>query len=263
MKYERELNAVIKLCKEVSPRILEIYNSNELNVEIKDDNSPVTRADKMVDKYLREHLSALFPLYGFLTEESVDDLRRLDMQYIWIIDPIDGTKDFIAHDDQFSINVALCHKHEIVLGVIYAPVSGNLYYAIKEAGSYSEIHNIKTRLHVSNRATNLRVVTSKFHLNDVERNMIEKHKDSFEKVYPYGSSLKGCLIARGDAEMSYRFSSGTKEWDTAAMGLILNEAGGYLLKPDGNPISYNRSDVHNHGGYIICNSYENFIKYSK
>ena len=261
MKYVRELETVIRLCKEVSPKVLEIYNSNNLGVEIKEDNSPVTKADKYVDKYLRDNLSTIFPSIGFLTEESVDDLSRLDKEYIWIIDPIDGTKDFVAHDDQFSINVALCHRHEIVLGVIYAPVSGNLYYAIKEAGSYSEISGIKTKLKVSNRRDNLRVITSKFHLNDIERNMIDKYKDRFECVFAYGSSLKGCLIARGDAELSYRFSSGTKEWDTAAMGLILNEAGGFLLKLDGAPIAYNRTDVHNHGGYIICNNYQNFLEY--
>ena len=183
------------------------------------------------------------------------------MEYIWIIDPIDGTKDFIAHDDEYSINVALCHRHEIVMGVIYAPVSGNLYYAIKGAGSYSEIQGVKKQIHVSHRRENLRVITSKFHLNDFERAMIDKYRNRFEKVFAYGSSLKGCMIARGDAELSYRFSSGTKEWDTAAMGLILNEAGGFLLKLDGTPITYNKSDVYNHGGYIICNSMENFLEY--
>ncbi len=261
MAYELELSTVIRLCKEISPKILEIYNSNNLGVEIKDDNSPVTIADKLVDKYLRDNLAAIFPNIGFLTEESVDDLSRLNKEYIWIIDPIDGTKDFIAHDDQFSINVALCHRHEIVLGVIHAPVSGNLYYAIKDEGSYSEIDNIKRKLSVSKRRKNLRVITSKFHLNDFEKSMIEKYKNQFETVYAYGSSLKGCLIARGDAELSYRFSSGTKEWDTAAMNIILNEAGGLILKPDGSKIIYNKSDVYNHGGYIICNNYENFLEY--
>lgn len=261
-----DLNAVIKyvikLCKEVSPKILEIYNSNDLNVEIKSDNSPVTKADKFTDEFLRENLKSEYPEIGFLTEESKDDLSRLNKEYIWIIDPIDGTKDFIAHDDEYSINVALCKENQILLGVIYAPVSGNLYYAIKGGGSYGEFDGKKEKLHVSNRLDNLRVVTSKFHLNDVEKEMLNKHKDSFEKVFMYGSSLKGCLIARGDADISYRFSSGTKEWDTAAMNIIINEAGGIILQRDGSLIRYNKEDVHHHNGYVICNSYKNFLKYN-
>ncbi len=254
---------LINLCEQITPEILKIYNSNNLGVETKIDNSPVTKADKMVDAFLREQLSELFPEYGFLTEESVDDLKRLNTEYIWIIDPIDGTKDFIAHDDQFSINIALCHKNDIELGLIFAPTSFEAWYAIKGEGSFYLKDGISKQIHVSKRVEKLRVITSNFHLNDFERNIINKYQNEFEKVYPYGSSLKGCLIAMGEAELSYRFSSGTKEWDTAAMQIILEEAGGCLLKKDGQRILYNKADVINHGGYVICNNYENFIKYSK
>ena len=254
---------LISLCEEISPKILEIYNSNNLDIETKSDNSPVTKADKMVDTFLRERLSFLFPSVGFLTEESTDDLIRLNEEYIWIIDPIDGTKDFIAHTDQFSINIALCHKHEIVLGVIYSPVFKKCWYAFKNDGAYYLRDNITTKIHTSKRNEMLRVLTSNFHMNDAEREMIKRYESHFEKVFPYGSSLKGCMIAMGEGELSYRFSSGTKEWDTAAMGLIVKEAGGVLLDRDGKEIIYNKIDVYNHDGYIICNSYENFIKYSK
>lgn len=263
MDKKNVVEVIISLCEEISSRVLEIYNSNNLGVETKSDNSPVTRADKLVDSFLKDKLSALFPSFGFLSEESVDDLSRLEKEYVFIIDPIDGTKDFIAHDDQYSINVALSQNAEILLGVIYSPVTKECWYALKDEGSYYLNNGIIKTNHVSKRVENLRVITSHFHLNDFEKDMVNKYKDEFENVFPYGSSLKGCLIAMGEADLSYRFSSGTKEWDTAAMQIIVEEAGGLILKRDGTKIKYNKSDVVNHGGYVICNSYENFIKYSK
>ena len=125
--FEKELEIAIEAARKASTIILEIYNSRELGVEIKDDNSPVTRADKAADKIIREHLAKHFPNYALLTEESSDDLSRLNNDYVFIVDPIDGTKEYVAHSDEFTVNIGLAYKHKPVMGVILIPVTGELY----------------------------------------------------------------------------------------------------------------------------------------
>ena len=257
--YQKELEVALSAAKKASKVIMEVYNSGNLGVEIKSDNSPVTKADKAADKIIREELSKAFPSYSLLTEESVDNLERLNNDYCWVVDPIDGTKDFVAHDDEFSVNIGLVYKHVAVLGVIIAPVTGDIYYAIKNEGAFSIKNGITTRLKVSNKTKDLICVTSRFHFNANEQALIDKNKDRIGKLVTIGSTLKGCAIASGEADISYRVTDNTKEWDTCAMQVILEEAGGYVLKFDGTPIRYNRKEVRNLGGFVICNSIENFI----
>ena len=259
--YERELEVALNAVSSVRELILDIYNSDNLGVEIKDDNSPVTRADKAADIKIREILSGAFPLYSLLTEESVDDKSRLNNDYVWIVDPIDGTKDFVAKNGQFTVNIGLSYKHKAVLGVILIPVSGEIYYAVENLGAYYlKDKNAKPiRIHCNNKVRDVTTLVSNFHSNQIEMDMIEKHKDIIKYKRKVGATIKGCLIAKGEAEMSYRFSSNTKEWDTCAMQILVEEAGGYLLKFDGTPIRYNREDVYNKDGYIICNRKENFL----
>jgi len=259
--YERELEVALKAVSSVRNLILDIYNSSDLGVEIKDDNSPVTRADKAADKVIREILSTAFPLYSLLTEESVDDKSRLNNDYVWIVDPIDGTKDFVAKNDQFTVNIGLCYKHKAVLGVILIPVRGEIYYAVEGLGAYylNDKDAKPQRIFCNNKTKDVTTLVSNFHSNQTEMDMIKKHSDVIKHQIKVGATIKGCLIAKGIYEMSYRFSSNTKEWDTCAMQILVEEAGGYLLKFDGTPIRYNREDVYNRDGYIICNRKENFL----
>ena len=115
------------------------------------------------------------------------------------------------------------------------------------------------RIFVNNNIDNLTTLVSRFHSNETEQNMIKKHSDVIKFQRKVGSSIKGCVIAKGEAEMSYRFSSNTKEWDTCAMQAIVENAGGFVLKFDGTPIKYNREDVYNKDGYIIVNNKKNFL----
>lgn len=261
MIYERELQVAIEAVNAVRNVILDVYNSPDLGVEIKEDNSPVTKADKAADKIIRQILSDAFPNYAMLTEESLDDKTRLKNDYVWIVDPVDGTKDFVAKNGEFTVNIGLSYKHEAVLGVILAPVTGEIYFAVKNEGSfYLENKDAKpVKIHVNNKTEDLTTLVSRFHSNETEQAMIKKHSDKIKHQAIIGATLKGCIIARGLAEMSYRFSSNTKEWDTCAMQIIVEEAGGHLLKFDGTPIRYNREDVYNHDGYVICNRKENFL----
>ena len=256
--WNKEIKAAIEAGLKAKEKIMEIYNTS-FDVEIKDDNSPVTLADKTADKMIREHLSKLFPSYDFLTEESEDDLKRRENDYVWIVDPVDGTKDFVARDNEFTTNIALAYKHEIVVGVVIIPASDEYYYAIKGEGAFKVKGNITTKIHVNDKITDLTVLSSRFHSNKNELEVIEKHKDKIKNVNRFGSSMKACKIASGEAEISYRLSDGTKEWDTAAIQIIVEEAGGVFVKPNGERMKYNREDVYNREGYIITNRKENIL----
>ena len=219
--WEEQLNAAIEAGVKAIKGILEIYNT-DFSVEIKDDNSPVTLADKNADKVIREYLHEKFPDYAFLTEESTDDLSRLDNDYVWIVDPVDGT-------------------------------------AAKGMGAFYRKDGVTKRIHVNDKLDNLIVYKSVFHSKPNEEEMYEKYKDKIAKIEKWGSALKPCRIAQGLGELTYRLSDGTKEWDTAASQVIVEQAGGIFLDTKGQRIMYNREDVHNRIGYVICNRIENFL----
>ncbi len=256
--WEKELDVAIKAGLLARDAILEVYHQ-KFNVEIKEDNSPVTLADKRADKIIRDYLHKEFPQAAFLTEEHADDKKRLINDFVWIVDPVDGTKDFVDRDDQFTTNIALAYKHELVVGVILIPATDDIYFATRGSGAYHMKHGKVTKIHVSDKVEELTVLTSKHHVNEKELDAIKRHSDKITKRETVGSSIKQCYIAEGKAEISYRFSSGTKEWDTAAGQLIVEEAGGLFLKPDGSKITYNREDVYNREGYVTVNKKENFL----
>ena len=258
-KFNCELKAMIEAITLARTKILEVYNT-DFSVEIKEDSSPVTIADQEADRIIKEYLSEKFPTYSFLTEESVDNLSRLNNEFVFIVDPVDGTKDFVAKNDEFTTNIALCQNHEIVVGVVSIPVSGEIYYAIKGRGSYylSSVEAEPIKIHVSDKMDDLTLYLSRFHATDEEKEQL-KSFPQIKHVEAHGSSIKACYIAHGKGELHYRFSSGTKEWDTAAIQIIVEEAGGIFVKPDGTRYTYNREDVYNREGYIITNRKENIL----
>lgn len=257
--WEKELEIAIEAGRKAQKGILEIYHSN-FDVEIKDDNSPVTMADKNADILIKQILQEAFPNYAFLTEESDDNLKRRENDYCFIIDPVDGTKDFVAHDDEFTTNIALAYKGEVVMGVIVIPALDTIYYASKGNGTYKVVHDgAPIKCHVNSKNDDLTMLISRFHVSKREQEIIEEHKDRITKVESYGSSLKACMIAEGKAEVCFRLVSGTKEWDTAASQIIVMEAGGVFQKPNGEIMTYNREDVYNHEGFVIANKKENIL----
>lgn len=257
--WEKELHAAIEAGLLAKKKILEIYHQH-FDVEIKDDNSPVTIADKSADEIIRKYLHEQFPAHAFLTEESTDNLDRLKNDFVWIVDPVDGTKDFVAKDDEFTTNIALAYKHELVVGVVLAPAKDEIYFASKGNGSFYQKGNEKpVRIHVNDKLDDLTMLISVFHFNDAEKEYIEKHQDKIKHVERKGSSLKPCAIARGLAEITLRRSPNTKEWDTAACQIVVEEAGGLFVEPDGTPIRYNREDVYNRKGYTVVNRKENLF----
>ena len=256
--WEEQLNAAIEAGVKAIEGILKIYNS-DFSVEIKEDDSPVTLADKNADKVIREYLHACFPTYAFLTEESTDDLSRLDNDYVWIVDPVDGTKDFVARDGGFTTNIALSYKHEAVVGVVVVPLTGEIYYAAKGLGAFYRKNGVTERIHVSDKISEITVFKSVFHSKPEEDLVFARFKDKIGKIEKWGSALKPCRIAQGLGELTLRLSDGTKEWDTAASQVIVEQAGGIFLDTKKQRIMYNREDVHNRIGYVICNRMENFL----
>lgn len=258
--FERELRKMIEACQKAKVEIMKIYNQ-EFDVEIKEDDSPVTLADKTADRLIREILGKEFPSYAFLTEESEDNLERRKNDYLFVVDPVDGTKDFVAKDDMFTTNVALVYKEEVVAGVVYIPARDEYYYGIKNQGAYYvKEGNEPIKIHVNDKLEDLTMLVSVFHTTKAETDIYENHKDRISKMERYGSAIKACRIAHGLAEVSFRLGAGTKEWDTAASQIVVLEAGGIFAKPDLSEIKYNRIDVYNREGFVILNRKENLLK---
>lgn len=253
---------VLEVLKKVSinagKAIMEVYTSAlDMEIEYKEGGSPLTVADKKANKIIVEVLKQEFPDYAILSEEEKDNLERLNNDYCFIVDPLDGTKEFIKRNGQFTVNIALAIRNESVVGVIYVPYTEELYFAEKGKGSFLRDKNGDiTKLSVSDRigSENMRMVMSNSHGCDEMSQLIEKYKlTNFLKV---GSSLKGCMVARGDAEAYYRYNP-TMEWDTAAMQCIVEEAGGIFRQMDDTLMRYNRENSLNDKGFYIINKMKN------
>ncbi len=260
MRWEKELEAAKQVAVEAGKAIMDIYQgADQTFVEYKSDQSPLTIADQAANKIIVEFLRNNFSQYAVLSEEEKDQKSRLENDYCFVVDPLDGTKEFLKRNGQFTVNIALAYKHESVMGVIYVPVTGDLYYAAKGAGAFVEhTEGQKTKLSVSDQTdiSKLRVVMSNSHGCAEMDALIEKyHLTNFVKI---GSSLKGCMVASGEADVYYRFNP-TMEWDTAAMQCIAEEAGAVFRQMDGSVMTYNREDSRNSKGFYIINKMENLL----
>jgi 3'(2'), 5'-bisphosphate nucleotidase len=236
-------------------KILEIYQS-DFKIDYKEDESPLTCADKEADEIICQAIAKAFPDHAILSEESADDLNRLNNSFCWVIDPVDGTKEFINHTDEFTVNIALVKDSKAILGVVYVPVTGEMYYAYKGGGSYYEREGTIIENHVSDRLERLRMLSSKYHKAEAFLDLVEANANKISMVESVGSSLKGCLIARGHAECYYRFGL-TSEWDTAAVQIVVEEAGGIFMQLDHSEMTYNRRDSLNRKGFYIVNDQRN------
>lgn len=256
--YEKQLAAAISAGELAKRKILEIYKT-DFTVEKKSDNSPVTIADKESDKIIREYLERAYPDYEFLSEEVKDDKRRLDADYVWIVDPLDGTCNFVKHNDQFTINIALVKKHKVVVSVIIVPVTNEIYYASKHAGAFYSKNGSVREIHVSRRTKDLRAALSASSHGKKEESFYKKYGNKIVSKEFIGASLKACKIAIGEADIAIALNNKTHEWDTAAGTLLVKEAGGIFLDSKLNEIVYNRKNTVNENGYFIVNKKRNII----
>lgn len=236
--------------KQASKIVMEFYHGDFI-INYKQDKSEVTNADLASEKIIKNILFKNFPNYAILSEEGKDDLKRIENDYCWIIDPLDGTKDFVNKTDNFAINIALSYKHEIVLGIIAVPCKNIYYFATINNGAYKEENGIINKIHVSKRRKKLIMLTSKFFSkgNDVYQNHL-----LIKEIKSIGSSYKAGLIAEGKADICIKLDPYTKEWDTAPSEIIIKEAKGVMSDKFGNHMLYNKEDVYNHNGFLITNS---------
>lgn len=254
--YKKELEVALEAVRLANKIILDIYHSEDFKTEIKDDNSPVTQADLKADEIIRKTLHEKFLDYGILSEELIDDKERLKKDYVWIIDPIDGTKDFIAKTDEFTVNIGLIYNHEVILGVIGVPAKNEIYYAVKNQGSYLLKENKLTRLYTSKVDDNLIQMHSRFHFSQKEKEYFDSH-NKITQLKEAGSAYKACLIASGKAHIYLKNSKGTKEWDVAPSSILVKEAGGFFGLPNGKEMKFNRENVYNDEGFIVLNKFNN------
>jgi 3'(2'), 5'-bisphosphate nucleotidase len=217
---------------------MEIYE-RDFYIELKDDHSPLTEADKAANAIIVEGLGKLRPRLPILSEESSNDNmddRRLWARY-WLVDPLDGTKEFIKRNGEFTVNIALIEGHEPVLGVVYAPAHQRLYSGIASQGAWLETAEGRREIRVRSEAKPpIRVVGSRSHPSEALAAYLDRLGE--HEIRPMGSSLKICLVAEGEADIYPRLGP-TSEWDTAAAHAILLGAGGSMIEAEGEPLRYN------------------------
>ncbi len=257
MEQKKVLEVLKKLAMDAGRIIMEVYET-DFEVDYKEDESPLTMADRRANDCIVKGLAEHFPECAVLSEEMKDDKARMQQEYCFIVDPLDGTKEFVKRNGQFTVNIALVYQQNPIVGVVYVPVTKDLYFASAEEGSFKqegESGEVR-KLQVSEKEENLVWVGSKSHSSEKEENLIQKHTGQIAEVVSAGSSLKGCLVAEGKADVYYRFGL-TCEWDTAAMHCIAQQAGAVIRQMDHSGLVYNRENTLNEKGFYIVNRKEN------
>lgn len=246
MKAEELLVVAKRAAFSAGAEILKIYESGDFSIEAKSDDSPLTLADKVAHNKIVSYLEETkLPI---LSEEGRDISyeERKNWEYFWLVDPLDGTKEFIKKNGEFTVNIALIHNGEPILGVVYPPVIGEMYWGVKGTGSFKEKNGEVEKIHTTKKSlseSGLRVVASRSHMSPET----EKYVSKLDKpeVVSKGSSLKFLLVASGEADVYPRFGP-TMEWDTAAAHAIVTEAGGRVtLEDQATPLSYNKLNLLN------------------
>ena len=242
-----------EICLKAGELILDVYHSEEFDIQIKEDKSPVTSADLKANAYIVKRLNELYPDIPILAEESLAEPfeTRKNWKNCFIVDPIDGTKEFIKRNGEFTVNIAYAELGEVLEGVIYAPVLKTFYFT-QNSHAYKQVDEKITKLPLTKEHSTFRVVSSRSHLCKENEEYIDALKKTHKnlEIVSKGSSLKFCMIAEGSADLYPRFNP-TMEWDTAAAQAIVEKAGGQVLTMDSQkPFRYNRENLRN-GGFVV------------
>lgn len=217
-----DVHKIIDISKKAGKLILDIYNTEDLEIQSKSDESPLTKADLASNTLLINELAKVsnFPIVS--EELTVEYKRRSKWDKFWLIDPLDGTKDFIAKNGQFTINIALIENARPILGIVHIPLNCTTYYGELGKGSFKDGKKIFN----NSRRKDLISSDSNFHSTQEVKDFFKKHNIS--KIQKYGAAIKICKLAEGKIDVYPRLN-GTKEWDTAASHIIANEAGCKLI----------------------------------
>ncbi len=249
------LPQVIEIARSAGQLILDIYQKKQYEQYTKSDETPVTSADIAAHKLITERLSELTPDIPVLSEEAADISleKRAQWQRYWLVDPLDGTQEFIARSGDFATIIALVDNNQPTMGVVYAPVSGVTYYAYSGKGAWkipdmSESVRVKTHKH-ENPGQSIAIAISR--RQDINRITSRMSSAWNYELIPLGSAaLKACLVAEGAVDCYLRLGP-TGEWDTAATQCIVEEAGGRILSTHLEPLSYNERETLENPNFIV------------
>tara|TARA_R110002096_G_scaffold342165_3_gene535088 strand:+ start:3550 stop:4326 length:777 start_codon:yes stop_codon:yes gene_type:complete len=232
--------------------VLAVYGT-EFSVDMKEDKSPLTEADQRANEVIVQALNRLYPAIPVISEETktVDYEERKDWEYFWLVDPLDGTKEFVKRNGEFTVNIALIHHQAPVLGVVYQPVGEHLYWAQKGAGAWKATasgspERLEGGEHYTSKSS-ITVVASRSHLTPEVEAFVSSLESEGKTVefLSAGSSLKLCLIAEGKADVYPRLGP-TMEWDTGAAHAVALESGRQVLNHEtGEPLIYNKENLLN------------------
>lgn len=253
-----EIEDVKNIARRAGEEILRYYNL-DYTVEYKtvDKSAPLTEADLASNKIILSGLEKYnFPI---LSEETKDNSARLQSEYVWIVDPLDGTSDFVEKTDEFSVLIGLVKNGEPVLGVVFEPVKDTFYWAEKGKGAWMEKNGKIKKINVSNKDNfqDMTILLSRNHLLESDKKFCENLK--IGKQIKRGSTSKMCVIARGDAEIYVNTSDRTGEWDTCAPQIVLTEAGGKIVDMQGKELTYNKKNPKNLNGFVVSNG-EKYVR---
>ena len=254
---ERELQLAVKLAREAGSAILEFYRK-PLEIEQKEsfsNSEPVTEADRVANELIVESLQKEFPDDGILAEESIDTSRRLDRPRVWMIDPLDGTTGFIDGNGDFAVQIGLANNGEAVLGVVYQPLTGVLYRAVRGQGCWIERPNFmpeRGTVSTQNELHRMRLAASRSHRSP-RMDRVVKAFAVKQEVRRGSVGIKVGLICEQQCDLYVHLSPRTKQWDTCAPEIILHESGGRITDLFGQPLRYNVLEVQNRNGLVASN----------
>ena len=250
---EHLISSTVEIAKLAGEGITEIYNS-DFDYQLKKDLSPITAADNLSHIIITKRLKILTPEIPVLSEENCDIPYKIRANWTkyWLVDPLDGTKEFIKRNGEFTVNIALIENNTPIFGVIHLPVTSETYWGSKGNHSfYSNENNNVERICVSDNHQNpIRLVASRSHPSEILNDLLEKIIDY--EIIKVGSSIKFCHIASGQADCYPRFGP-TSEWDTAAGEAIVSSAGGHVVAASGNSMKYNVKEEYLNPNFIVSN----------
>ena len=242
------LSGVRSVAEEAAEAILGVYLSDDLQVAVKEDLSPLTQADLASHRHIVAGLKAMTPDLPVLSEESqgitYDERRHWDT--FWLVDPLDGTKEFLRRNGEFTINIALIRGHRPVLGLVHLPVSGQTYWAVEGEGAFRSVNGETEQLQAAAILSQpVKVVASRSHSSTPTVTFLDRMARDYElQIVSRGSALKLCMVAEGEAELYPRLAP-TMEWDTAAAQCVVEQAGGRVTTLGNEPLQYNKEDLLN------------------
>lgn len=241
MDYKQLAEQITDVANDAAVAILAIYNRDEIEVENKHDDSPLTKADMAAHDLILERLERLTPEIPVLSEEAAD-VDRTDWNRFWLVDPLDGTKEFIKRNGEFTVNIALVENGVPVLGIVNAPALDTAYIGYGDT-AYKITSGDKTKISAEVGDSNsTKIVASRSHRDEDTDAFIEQFDNP--EILSIGSSLKLCMVAEGKAHIYPRLAP-TMEWDTAAGDAIVRAAGGRVSQLNGKTLEYNKQDLHN------------------